>query len=137
MRRIKYIVAGIFFGIIMVKSEAVSWWRIQELFRFQSFFMYGIIGSAVLTGIVLISSIKRHQLRDIHGRSVKFPDKEPAWKKYLIGGSVFGIGWAFTGACPGPVFVLLGAGYGVMVLVIAGALTGTVLYGLLRDRLPR
>jgi uncharacterized membrane protein YedE/YeeE len=137
MKAIKYILTGILFGIIMIKSEAVSWYRIQEMFRFQSIFMYGIICTAVITGIILIAVIKRFHLRDTDGQPIQFLEKDKRWKKYLIGGSIFGIGWALTGACPGPVFVLLGQGYTVMLMVIAGALAGTFLYGLLRNRLPQ
>ena len=137
MKTIKYILTGIAFGIIMTKSEAVSWYRIQEMFRFQSFFMYGIIGSAVTLGIMLVAVIKRFRLKDLDRQIIHFPVKDKRWKKYLLGGSVFGMGWAMTGACPGPVFVLLGQGYTVMIMVIAGALAGTFVYARLRDRLPQ
>ena len=121
----------------MTKSEAVSWYRIQEMFRFQSIFMYGIIGTAVISGIILISIIKEYRLKDVYGRAIHFVPKDRRWKKYLFGGSIFGMGWAMTGACPGPIFVLLGQGYAVMIMVIAGALAGTLIYGLMRDWLPR
>jgi len=137
MKTIKYILTGVIFGIIMTKSEAVSWYRIQEMFRFQSFFMYGIIGSAVTLGIILVAVIKRFRLKDREGQIIHFSVKDKRWKKYLLGGSVFGMGWAMTGACPGPVFVLLGQGYTVMLMVIAGALAGTFVYARLRDRLPQ
>jgi len=137
VRAIKYIFIGILFGIIMTKSEAVSWYRIQEMFRFQSIFMYGIIGSAVVVGIILVAIIKEYRLKDFYGRPIHLEEKDRRWKKYLIGGAIFGMGWALTGACPGPVFVLLGQGYTVMLIVIAGAVAGTTLYGLLRDRLPQ
>src|SRR5450631_580960 len=137
MKTIKYIVTGILFGIIMTKSEAVSWYRIQEMFRFQSIFMYGIIGSAVITGIVVVALINRFRLKDSSGNAIAFDAKDKRWKKYLFGGTIFGIGWALTGACPGPVFVLLGQGYTVMIMVIAGALAGTLVYGQLHDRLPQ
>jgi uncharacterized membrane protein YedE/YeeE len=136
-RAVKYTVIGILFGIIMTKSEAVSWYRIQEMFRFQSFFLYGIIGSAVVLGIILVAIIKEYRLKDFYERPIKLDDKDKRWRKYLIGGSIFGVGWALTGACPGPVFVLLGQGYTVMIMVIAGALAGTTVYGLLRNRLPQ
>ncbi len=137
MRAFRYILAGIIFGIILTKSEAVSWYRIQEMFRFQSFFMYGIIGTAVVTGIILVAVIKRLGLKDTDGKAIKFPPKDARWKKYLIGGSIFGMGWAMTGACPGPIFILLGQGYTVMLMVILGALSGTFFYGLVRNRLPQ
>jgi len=137
MKTIKYILTGILFGIIMTKSEAVSWYRIQEMFRFQSFFMYGIIGTAVITGIILVAAIKKFHLKDVEGHPIHLMEKERRWRKYLLGGSIFGMGWALTGACPGPLFVLLGQGYTVMLVVIAGALAGTFIYGLLRSRLPQ
>jgi YeeE/YedE family (DUF395). len=137
MKAFKYILTGIIFGVIMTKSEAVSWYRIQEMFRFQSFMMYGIIGSAVITGILLVAIIKTYRFRDIKGQPIQFHEKDRRWKKYLAGGSIFGMGWALTGACPGPIFVLLGQGYLVMIMVIAGALAGTFTYGILHDRLPQ
>ena len=137
MKAIKYILAGIVFGIIMTKSEAVSWYRIQEMFRFQSFFMFGIIGTAVLPGMLIVALIKRFKLKDISGAPIQFPDKDKRWKKYLFGGIIFGLGWALTGACPGPVFVLVGCGYAVMLPVIAGALLGTYSFGVFRNRLPQ
>jgi uncharacterized membrane protein YedE/YeeE len=137
MKALKYIIAGILFGIILTKSEAVSWYRIQEMFRFQSIFMYGIIGTAVISGIVLVAIIKKFRLKDMEGQPIKFAVKDYRWKKYLIGGSIFGMGWALTGACPGPIFILLGQGYTVMLVSIAGALAGTYLYGLMHDRLPQ
>jgi uncharacterized membrane protein YedE/YeeE len=137
MKTLKYILTGVLFGIIMTKSEAVSWYRIQEMFRFQSIFMYGIMGTALISGIVLVTGIKKYRLKDLDGMPVQFIDKEKTWKKYLVGGSIFGMGWAMTGACPGPIFVLLGQGYSVMLMVIAGALAGTFVYGLIRNRLPQ
>jgi uncharacterized membrane protein YedE/YeeE len=137
MKAIKYIVTGMLFGIIMVKSEAVSWYRIQEMFRFQSIFMFGLMGCAVIPGMIMVALIKASGAKDISGQPIRFLPKDKKWKRYLFGGSIFGLGWALTGACPGPVFVLLGAGYGVMSVVIAGALLGTYTYGLCRDRLPQ
>ena len=137
MKTVKYLLTGIVFGIIMTKSEAVSWYRIQEMFRFQSFFMYGIIGTALITGIILVALIKKFRLKDTEGVPISFSPKDGHWKKYLFGGIIFGMGWAFTGACPGPVFVLLGQGYSVTIMVILGALAGTAVYGLIQDRLPQ
>lgn len=136
IKSIRYVVAGILFGIIMSKSEAVSWYRIQEMFRFQSFHMYGIIGSAVVIGAIAILIIKHYKLKDVQGITITFHNKALQWKRYLTGGIIFGLGWALTGACPGPIFVLLGQGFPVMLLVIAGALLGTYTYGVIRDRLP-
>ncbi len=136
MKFLKYITAGIIFGIIMAKSEAVSWFRIQEMFRFQSFHMYGIIGTAVIVGALAVFIIKKLRLKDINGDLIIFKDKDKNYKRYLIGGTIFGLGWALTGACPGPIFVNLGYGYLSMALVIIGALTGTYLYGVWKDKLP-
>lgn len=136
MKGLKFIAAGTFFGIVMAKSEAISWYRIQEMFRFQSFHMYGIIGTAVILGVIAVYLIKKFRIRDTEGDPVVFQDKERSWKRYLIGGSVFGLGWALTGACPGPMFVNVGYGYLAMLIVILGALLGTYLYGLLQKKLP-
>ncbi|ATP58440.1 transporter [Pedobacter ginsengisoli] len=136
IKSVKFILAGILFGIIMSKSEAISWYRIQEMFRFQSFHMFGIMGTALLTGIIAVWLMKKMKARDVEGKPVSFTDKEKTWRRYLIGGTIFGLGWALTGACPGPVFVLLGQGYLVMIVVIIGSLLGTFVYGLLKNRLP-
>jgi len=136
MKGFKFISAGVIFGIVMAKSEAISWYRIQEMFRFQSFYMYGFIGSAVLLGLIAVYLIKKFKINDIHGNPIVFQDKESGWKRYLIGGSIFGLGWALTGACPGPMFVNIGYGYFSMILVVIGALAGTYLYGLIKDKLP-
>ncbi|RYE54922.1 MAG: YeeE/YedE family protein, partial [Sphingobacteriales bacterium] len=110
MKFLKYIFTGILFGIVMTKSEAISWFRIQEMFRFQSFHMFGIIGTAVFLGMIAVALIKKFQVKDFSGDPIKFSDKEPGWKKYLFGGIIFGLGWALTGACPGPIFVSIGYG---------------------------
>lgn len=136
MRSVKYILAGILFGIILVKSEAVSWYRIQEMFRFQSFHMYGIIGTAVVLGVICVWLIKKLKLKDTDDLPIVFKDKERGYTRYLIGGIIFGLGWALTGVCPGPVFVNLGYGYLAMAIVIVGALGGTYLYGVIKDKLP-
>ncbi|KHJ38729.1 putative transporter component [Pedobacter glucosidilyticus] len=136
MKGLKFILAGIVFGIIMAKSEAISWYRIQEMFRFQSFHMYGIIGTAVILGVLAVFLIKKLGLRDTEGNPIVFQDKDKSWKKYILGGTIFGLGWALTGACPGPMFVNVGYGYFAMLIVIAGALGGTYLYGVIKDKLP-
>lgn len=136
MKGLKFIIAGMVFGIIMAKSEAISWYRIQEMFRFQAFHMYGIIGTAVILGAAGVYLIKVLKLRDIDGNPIVFPEKERLWKKYLFGGIIFGLGWSLTGACPGPIFVSLGYGYLAMIVVVAGAVAGTYLYGLLQKKLP-
>lgn len=136
MKGLKYILTGVFFGIVMAKSEAISWYRIQEMFRFQSFHMYGIIGTALALGTLAVYLIKKLELKDIAGQPITFQNKEMAWRKYLIGGSIFGLGWALTGSCPGPMFVNIGYGYWSMLIVVLGALAGTYLYGVLKSKLP-
>lgn len=136
MKALKFILLGILFGIIMTKSEAISWFRIQEMFRFQSFHMYGIIGTAVILGAASVFIIKKLKLKSTDGQPISFHDKEKKVWKYLIGGMIFGLGWALTGACPGPMFVNLGYGYLAMLIVIAGALAGTYLYGVVKNKLP-
>lgn len=136
MKGTRFILAGIVFGIVMVKSEAVSWYRIQEMFRFQSFHMYGIIGTAVVLGALSVYIIKKFHLRDVQGEFIHLPDKDRQWTKYAFGGLIFGSGWALTGACPGPMFVNIGYGYVAMAIVVAGALLGTYLYGLVKHKLP-
>ncbi|NRF37181.1 DUF6691 family protein [Pedobacter foliorum] len=136
MKGIKFILTGILFGIVMAKSEAISWYRIQEMFRFQSFHMYGIIGTAVVIGLITVYLIKKIKLKDIQGGQIIFHDKDKSWKRYLIGGLIFGLGWALTGACPGPMFVNIGYGYWSMGIVVLGALIGTYGYGVIKNKLP-
>ena len=136
MKALKFIFIGILFGIVMTKSEAISWYRIQEMFRFQSFHMFGIIGTAVAIGIIGVYLIKKYKLKDIEGQLIVIPTKDKGWKRALFGGIIFGLGWALTGACPGPMFINVGAGYLVMLLVIFGAVLGTYIYGILKDKLP-
>ncbi|HKJ33748.1 MAG TPA: DUF6691 family protein [Balneolales bacterium] len=134
---IRYIIAGIAFGFILVKSEVVSWFRIQEMFHFQSIFMYGIIGLAIIVGFISIQIIKRFNLKDIEGKPITIPPKDiTQYKRYIIGGIFFGLGWAMLGACPGPLFALFGAGYTVMIIPIISAVIGTWTYGKLRTKLP-
>ena len=136
MKYIKYLLVGAFFGIILSKAEVVSWYRIYEMFRFDSFHMYGVIGSAIAVGIILIQLIKRTNLNSISGDEIKISPKNPSVARYLFGGIIFGLGWALTGACPGPMFILVGQGVGVMLVVIASAIAGTFAYGLVRNKLP-
>lgn len=136
MKYIKFLLVGIFFGIVLVKSEAVSWYRIYEMFKFQSFHMYGIIGSAVVIGIIGIAIIKKKNIKSISGDTIKIPNKDLGWKRYLFGGTLFGLGWALAGACPGPMYILLGTGVFSMLIVIAAAMLGTFIYGLLKNKLP-
>lgn len=136
MRYLKYLLLGVLFGIVMTKAEIVSWYRIHEMFRFESFHMYGIIGSAVILGVLMVWIIKRTDMKNMYGESIRFTPKIKGVTRYIVGGSVFGAGWALVGACPGPMFVLVGHGYATILLVIAGALIGTLVYGVLRSALP-
>lgn len=136
MKYIKFIIVGVIFGITLSKAEIVSWYRIYEMFRFESFHMYGVIGSAVVLGIIFVRLIKTKHLRSLEGREIIFNPKAPGYKRYLIGGAIFGLGWALTGACPGPMFILLGQGFGVISVVILSAVFGTFVYGLLKHKLP-
>jgi uncharacterized membrane protein YedE/YeeE len=136
MNVLKYFLVGFLFGIVLTKSEAVSWYRIYEMFQFQSFHMYGIIGVAVTTGIIGIQIIKRKEIRNIKGLPIVIPEKERGTTRYLIGGISFGLGWALVGSCPGPIFILIGAGFMPVIIVLIGALIGTVIYGALKSKLP-
>jgi len=136
MKLIKFLLAGILFGIVMAKSEALSWYRIQEMFRFQSFHMYGIIGTAVTLGVIGVQLIKRMRIKDFEGNPILFHPKDRSVARYIIGGSIFGMGWALSGACPGPMVVNIGYGYLSMAIVFLFATVGTFLYGAVKDRLP-
>lgn len=136
MKSIVYLIIGTFFGIVMYKSEAASWFRIYEMFHFQSIHMYGLMGSALAVGILIVQFIKRRKVKDAYGNPIVIAAKEKGIARYLIGGIVFGLGWALAGACPGPMFVLAGAGYLPILVVIFGAVLGTWLYGLIRNNLP-
>ena len=133
---IRFLTIGALFGIILTKSEAISWFRIQEMFRFQSFHMYGIIGSALAVGILGTYLIKKMQARDLQGNPIQFNPKAMSVPRYLVGGTIFGLGWALTGACPGPLYILVGNGYSIILAVLASAILGTFAYGALRDKLP-
>lgn len=136
MKFIKFLVLGVIFGIVMTKSEAVSWFRIQEMFRFQAFHMYGIIGTAVTLGVAGVALIKKFKIRDFSGNPIMFSPKDKSVYRYIIGGSIFGLGWALGGACPGPMVVNVGYGYAAMVIVFFFALIGTYLYGVVKSKLP-
>ncbi len=132
---LKYLIIGVVFGIVFVKAEIISWFRIQEMFRLQSFHMYGVIGSAVVTGMISVQLIKRLNIKTIHGEQIIIPDK--VFKKgQIIGGFLFGLGWAITGACPGPLFAQIGSGYTVVLVTLISALAGTWVYGKFEDRFP-
>lgn len=136
MKNLAYIITGILLGVVLYKSEAASWFRIYEMFQFKSFHMYGIIGTAVIAGAILVMVIKKLKLKDVSGNPIAFVPKNKSFARYFIGGTFFGLGWALAGACPGPMFVLIGAGYMPMLIVILGAVLGTWFYGLLKDKLP-
>ena len=136
MKRLPFLFIGILFGIVMTKSEAISWYRIQEMFRFQSIHMYGIIGVAVILGIILHLWIKSSGLKDAYGQPIKIQPKPKNYIAGICGGIIFGLGWAMTGACPGPLYVLLGHGHLVIAVIILSALFGTFVYGILKPRLP-
>ena len=135
-KTITYLVIGILFGIVLFKSEAASWFRIYEMFQFDSFHMYGIIGSAVGLGVVLVQLIKSKKMKSVDGNEIKIANKEKSIIRYFAGGTLFGLGWALAGACPGPMYLLLGAGYWAIGIVIVSALLGTFLYGVLKPYLP-
>lgn len=132
---LKYLAVGVFFGIVFVKAEIVSWFRIQEMFRMASFHMYGVIGTAVAVATVSTIAIKKFKIRTIQGELVVFSER-PFNKGNIFGGLLFGIGWAMTGACPGPMYGLVGSGFGVFAVAILSAVAGTYVYGLLQNKLP-
>ena len=136
MKYIKFLLVGIVFGIVLVKSEAVSWYRIYEMFKFESFHMYGIIGTAVITGIVLLLIAEKLQIKNTDGKVMNVPPKERGLSRYLIGGTLFGLGWALSGACPGPMYILVGTGTFSMLIVILAAMVGTYVYGVIKNKLP-
>lgn len=135
MKYIKYLIPGIIFGIILTKSEAISWFRIQEMFRFQSFHMYGIIGSAIFIGLISIQLIKRRNIKTLTGQPIVIADKKYSHGQ-IIGGIIFGLGWAMTGACPGPLLAQAGIGFTVMFVAIASAILGTWVYSYFKPKLP-
>jgi len=132
---IKYLVVGILFGIVFVKAEIISWFRIQEMFRLQSFHMYGVIGSAVLTGMISVFLIKKFKIKTIYGETIKIAPKKFN-KGQIYGGLIFGFGWAVTGACPGPLFAQIGTGAFAVIVTLTSAVLGTWVYGYFRDKLP-
>lgn len=136
MKSIIYLLIGTFFGIVLIKSQAASWYRIFEMFHFQSFHMYGIIGTAIFFGALYTLAIKSLKLKSVFGERIKIENKEKSIIRYLIGGSMFGLGWALTGACPGPLFALMGAAYWKISIVILSSILGTFLYGVVKNKLP-
>lgn len=136
MKSVYVMTVGILFGWIMSRSEAISWFRIQEMFHFESFHMYGLMGSALLVGIAGIWLIKKYSIKDFYGNAIILKEKDRSLVRYILGGIIFGMGWALSGACPGPMVVLLGKGYVSILIVILGSVLGTALYGMIRDKLP-
>jgi len=136
MNALKFVGIGFVFGVVLTKSEAVSWYRIYEMFQFESFHMFGIIFTAIATGFIGIQIIKAKKLKDYKGLPIEILDKEPGSIRYWVGGVFFGLGWALVGCCPGPIFILIGAGFSSVLFVLIGALLGTFLYGVLKDKLP-
>ena len=132
---LKYLAVGLLFGIVFIKAEIISWFRIQEMFRLQSFHMYGIIGSAVVIGMLSVYLIKKFNTKTIYGEEIEFHPKKFNWGN-VIGALLFGFGWAITGACPGPLFAQIGSGSSVVIITLLSAIAGTWTYGLLRDKLP-
>ena len=135
LKNLKYILAGTFFGVVAVKSEIISWFRIQEMFRLTSFHMFGVIGTAVMVGIISIQLIKRLNIKTLSGDKISIAPKT-FQKGQIYGGLIFGFGWAITGACPGPLFAQIGSGFSVITVTLLSAIFGTWMYGLLRDNLP-
>lgn len=136
MKTLVYLAIGILFGITMFKSEAASWFRIYEMFQFQAFHMYGIIGSALILGVLMTYVIKRFKVRSFYKNPIHFEAKDKSFYRYIIGGILFGLGWALAGACPGPMYTLVGSGYVSMIIVVLAAMAGTFVYGLIKDKLP-
>jgi len=133
---IKYALIGILFGITMFKSEAISWFRIYEMFKLQSFHMYGIIGTAVISGMFMVKLMKKEKIKGFKQSKITFVDKNSGWKRYLFGGIIFGLGWGMGGACPGPIFVLIGGGYSIFIVFMLSAMLGTFIYCITRNKLP-
>ena len=132
---LKYAAVGILFGIVFTKAEIISWFRIQEMFRLQSFHMYGVIGTAIVVGMASVWLIKKYKLKTIYGEQIVFHPKKFN-RGQIIGGVMFGLGWAMTGACPGPLFAQIGAGFPVIAVVLLSAIAGTWVYGYFREKLP-
>lgn len=133
---LKYAVVGLFFGVVFVKAEIISWFRIQEMFRLQSFHMYGVIGTAIVVGAISVWMIKRFKIKALTGEAIEFHDKQFN-KGQIIGGTIFGLGWAITGACPGPLFAQIGTGAMVIIVTLLSAIAGTWVYGYFREKLPQ
>ena len=135
MKNLKFLFLGSLFGFILIKAEVISWYRIQEMFRFQSFHMYGVICSAIAVGMLSVFLIKKFNVKTFSGEEIKIEDKQFT-KGNVFGGLMFGLGWAMTGACPGPLYALIGSGLPVVIVILLSAVLGTYTYGILKDKLP-
>ncbi len=135
-RHLLFFIVGIFFGIVMFKSEVVSWFRIHEMFRFESIHMYGVIGTAVVLSAIMFILFEKFKFKNLDGNYPKYDPLPWNFKRHIIAGTIFGLGWGLLGACPGPMYVLLGSGYGIFLIVVPSAVAGAYLYGLVRDKLP-
>ncbi|MEZ5009352.1 MAG: DUF6691 family protein [Chitinophagales bacterium] len=136
MKNFKYLLVGVIFGIVFIKAEIISWFRIQEMFRFDSFHMYGVIGTAIIVGAISVQLIKRFNLKSIEGEQIDIPEKTFSYGQ-IFGGFIFGLGWAITGACPGPLYALIGSGFSIILITLAFAILGTYVYGILSDLLTK
>jgi len=136
MKLFSFLGIGVLFGVIMSKSEAISWYRIHEMFRFESFHMYGIIGTAVVLGAIVMYALKKSKVKTLRNTVVNYTPMKLSPKRHLLAGSIFGLGWALVGCCPGPMYVLIGQGYGMVILVLLSAVLGTFTYGVIKNKLP-
>ena len=136
MKNIKFLIVGILFGIVLSKAEVISWYRIYEMFKFQSFHMYGVIGTAVVLGMIIVYFFKKGRIKTYLGDKITVEPKKKGFARNILGGTIFGLGWALAGACPGPMFILLGRGAMAIVIVIFGALLGAFLYHAVKSKLP-
>ena len=136
MKNLRLIIIGIAFGFILTKGEVISWFRIFEMFRFESFHLFGVIGSAVVVSFIFNQWIKRSKMKGIDGEPIEIPTFYSGFTRYLVGGIIFGLGWALTGACPGPLYTLFGTGATVFIIAIISALLGSFVYGAIRNKLP-
>ena len=136
MKNIKFLIVGILFGIVLSKAEVISWYRIYEMFKFQSFHMYGGIGTAVVLGMIIVYFFKKGRIKTYLGDKITVEPKKKGFARNILGGTIFGLGWALAGACPGPMFILLGRGAMAIVIVIFGALLGAFLYHAVKSKLP-
>lgn len=137
MKNIKFLILGVFFAIVLSKAQAVSWYRMYEMFKFQSFHMYGIIGSAVVISMVIMQLFKRGIIKDINGNNVSPKPKKKGTIRPILGGTLFGLGWAISGACAAPLFILLGFSLVPTLIIIIGALLGAFVHGLVQNKLPK